>query len=60
MDEKAEHQRGGFKMNELPECPKCKSNANVVKYPSFFRCSYCEEIIIGNPGQKELKDWGVK
>jgi uncharacterized CHY-type Zn-finger protein len=25
----------------LPLCPKCKQNANVIKYLYYFRCAYC-------------------
>jgi len=27
--------------NEKPDCPKCRTNVNVVKYPNYYRCCYC-------------------
>lgn len=29
--------------NKNPPCPNCKTNVNVVKMNSGYRCSYCEK-----------------
>ena len=26
---------------DKPKCPRCHTNANVVKYTSWFRCCFC-------------------
>ena len=38
---------------KTPDCPRCRTNVNVVEFPGKFRCVYCETIIF-KKGQLEL------
>ena len=44
--------------DKKPNCPRCKTNINVVKLQIHFRCAFCGEIIRGKPGQQSLVDFG--
>lgn len=41
-------------MRNKPDCPRCRTNVNVVKYGYRYRCAFCGELIKGDEGQQEL------
>jgi len=39
---------------EKPKCPRCKSNANVIKHVVGFFCAFCSKKFYGDQGQQTL------
>lgn len=45
-------------MSNFPYCPRCKTNANMTEFGTFFRCAYCEtKVMKEDNSQSKLKHW---
>lgn len=41
--------------SEMPNCPRCKSNANVMRTSvGGYRCVFCGDKFYGEEGQQKL------